>query len=171
MDIEASLKGLAKAPTTIATDFINAIFKHATAKIESKYPEGYFQLLKKQYVVTVPAVWSDKAQDATLRVGPAVLLHKLDIAFGLDSPRRSFKLTVGIQQQAARNAGLAPVKLVKEPEAAALFTLHHMGDKGLQVGDAFVVCDAGGGTVDLISYEIKSLKPFALKELVAAKGT
>ena len=62
------------------------------------------------------------------------------------------------------------MKLIKEPEAAALFTLHHMGDKGLAVGDAFVVCDAGGGTVDLISYEIISLKPFELKELAAAKG-
>lgn len=46
-----------------------------------------------------------------------------------------------------------------------------MGDKGLKVGDAFVICDAGGGTVDLISYEIVSLKPFELKELVAATGT
>ena len=46
-----------------------------------------------------------------------------------------------------------------------------MGDKGLAVGDAFVVCDAGGGTVDLISYEITSLKPFELKELVGSKGT
>ena len=46
-----------------------------------------------------------------------------------------------------------------------------MGDKGLAIGDAFVVCDAGGGTVDLISYEIVGLKPFELKELVKANGT
>jgi hypothetical protein len=61
--------------------------------------------------------------------------------------------------------------MIKEPEAAALFTLNDMGDKGLEVGDAFVVCDAGGGTVDLISYEIMSKKPFELKELVPSKGT
>jgi uncharacterized protein YxjI len=66
---------------------------------------------------------------------------------------------------------MTSVKLIKEPEAAALFTLHHMGDKGLKIGDAFVICDAGGGTVDLISYEIVSLKPFEIKELVAATGT
>ena len=46
-----------------------------------------------------------------------------------------------------------------------------MGDKGLAVGDGFVVCDAGGGTVDLISYEITSLKPIELKELVGSTGT
>ena len=40
-----------------------------------------------------------------------------------------------------------------------------------QVGDAFVLCDAGGGTVDLISYEITSLDPkLELKELVPRKG-
>lgn len=72
--------------------------------------------------------------------------------------------------QAARNAGIHPVKLIKEPEAAALFTLQEMKDKGLNVGDAFVVCDAGGGTVDLISYEIVKMKPFEVKELVAPKG-
>jgi hypothetical protein len=45
-----------------------------------------------------------------------------------------------------------------------------MGDKGLRVGDALVLCDAGGGTVDLISYEIANLKPFELKELIPASG-
>jgi uncharacterized protein YxjI len=40
-----------------------------------------------------------------------------------------------------------------------------------KVGDAFVICDAGGGTVDLISYEITQLKPsLELKELVPGKG-
>ena len=39
-----------------------------------------------------------------------------------------------------------------------------------QVGDAFVLCDAGGGTVDLISYEITKLDPLELRELVPGKG-
>ena len=77
---------------------------------------------------------------------------------------------VACSKKAAQSAGIGPVKLIKEPEAAALYTLHYMGDKGLDVGDAFVICDAGGGTVDLISYEIMSLQPFELKELVKASG-
>jgi len=41
----------------------------------------------------------------------------------------------------------------------------------MQVGDAFVICDAGGGTVDLISYEITAMMPkLELKELVPGKG-
>lgn len=47
-------------------------------------------------------------------------------------------------------AGLFPVTLIKEPEAAALHTLHDL-TFSLRAGDAFVICDAGGGTVDLIS--------------------
>ena len=71
-----------------------------------------------------------------------------------------------------------------------MYTLHVLQDRGLevglqssllntsgnlpslcQVGDALVVCDAGGGTVDLISYEILQRKPtLKLKELVPPKG-
>ncbi|MCJ1283392.1 hypothetical protein MMC26_002720 [Xylographa opegraphella] len=41
----------------------------------------------------------------------------------------------------------------------------------VKIGDAFVLCDAGGGTVDLISYEITALLPrLELKELVPGKG-
>ena len=39
-----------------------------------------------------------------------------------------------------------------------------------QVGDAIVICDAGGGTVDLVSYEIKNLAPLELGELVRPTG-
>ena len=39
-----------------------------------------------------------------------------------------------------------------------------------KVGDAFVLCDAGGGTVDLISYEITKLDPLELRELVPGTG-
>jgi len=73
--------------------------------------------------------------------------------------------------QAAKRAGIFPVTLIKEPEAAALYTTHSL-DFALNVGDAFVVCDAGGGTVDLISYEVVALSPnLQLKELVPGSGT
>jgi len=47
----------------------------------------------------------------------------------------------------------------------------HSLDFTLNPGDAFVVCDAGGGTVDLISYEVVALHPnLQLKELVPGSG-
>jgi molecular chaperone DnaK (HSP70) len=36
-----------------------------------------------------------------------------------------------------------------------------------QVGDTFVLCDAGGGTVDLISYRITQVSPFLRVEEAA----
>ena len=66
---EAELKKLGKPAIDVASDYINAIFLYALRKIESKYPRNYLDMLDKQYVLSVPAVWSDKAKDATLKVG------------------------------------------------------------------------------------------------------
>lgn len=55
-----------------------------------------------------------------------------------------------------------------------MYVQHEIQDIALttpKVGDAFVLCDAGGGTVDLISYEITKLAPtLELRELVPGTG-
>lgn len=56
------------------------------------------------------------------------------------------------------------IRLISEPEAAAVYTLRAIQPNSLSVGDHFVVCDAGGGTVDLISYEITEMAPALLVE-------
>ncbi|KAF7859445.1 uncharacterized protein EAF02_010893 [Botrytis sinoallii] len=128
-----------KPAVEVAADFMRAIYKHAMERIVAGWPEDYIQDCEKKFVLSVPAVWSDRAKDLTL--------------------------------QAARNAGFYPVTLVKEPEAAALYALTEFKDKALSIGDAIVICDAGGGTVDLISYEIVKLDPrLELKELVPGTG-
>lgn len=67
-------------------------------------------------------------------------------------------------------AGILPITLIKEPEAAALYTIKDLGHS-LRLKDAFVICDAGGGTVDLISYEVDSVSPgIELKEIVPGTG-
>ncbi|KAI0965133.1 Hsp70 family protein-like protein [Xylaria arbuscula] len=73
-------------------------------------------------------------------------------------------------ERAARMAGVSPIDMITEPEAAALFTLRTMKDKGLKDGDVIVICDAGGGTVDLVSYEIVSLTPFEVKGSTVPSG-
>jgi hypothetical protein len=73
-------------------------------------------------------------------------------------------------EKAAKNAGITPLTLIKEPEAAALFTFRQLKDQGLSKGDAITICDAGGGTVDLVSYEVVELDPLELKELVPSSG-
>ncbi|KAJ4422617.1 hypothetical protein N0V82_002736 [Gnomoniopsis sp. IMI 355080] len=131
-------KALPKDPIDVAADFIGAIYSHALAVIESSSVRDYFKLCEKEFILSVPAVWSDKAKDLTLR--------------------------------AAKKAGIHPVTLIKEPEAAALYTLSSH-NHCFKDGDVFIVCDAGGGTVDLITYEILQIRPhLELVELVPGSG-
>lgn len=62
------------------------------------------------------------------------------------------------------------LQIVSEPEAAAIYVLKAMDPHDIMVGDTFVLCDAGGGTVDLISYTVTSLKPILTVD-EAAPGT
>ncbi|KAF2712359.1 hypothetical protein K504DRAFT_474745 [Pleomassaria siparia CBS 279.74] len=125
------MQKLPKSAIMVAADFIRAIYEYAIEQISSEVTQGYMKLCQKQFVLSVPAEWSDAAKHATLQI-----------------------------------AGLFPVTLIKETEAAALHTLKDLSFS-LSIGDAFVICDAGGGTVDLISYEVEALTPrLKLKELV-----
>lgn len=47
-----------------------------------------------------------------------------------------------------------------------------MGNRGLheQLGERFVLLDAGGGTVDAITYEVERVSPLRLKEIVQPGG-
>lgn len=52
--------------------------------------------------------------------------------------------------------------LVTEPEAASYFTAldnREAGNNFLKKNEIFILCDAGGGTVDAIAYMVKSLEP------------
>ncbi|KAF7864103.1 hypothetical protein EAF04_007068 [Stromatinia cepivora] len=137
--LKSDLKHSGRLAVDVAADYLRAMYEHALERLEVALLHDYVQYCEKEFVLSVPAVWSDKAKDLTL--------------------------------QAARQAGLHPVILVKEPEAAAFHTLHELKNKGLSIRDSVVICDAGGGTVDLISYEIVQLVPrLELKELVPGTG-
>jgi hypothetical protein len=71
----------------------------------------------------------------------------------------------------AREAGLeGKITVISEPEAAITFALDTMAAGSLQSGDTFVMCDAGGGTVDLISYVIDSVAPLKIREVSVGAG-
>ncbi|PNS16894.1 Heat shock protein 12B [Sphaceloma murrayae] len=62
------------------------------------------------------------------------------------------------------------LKLVAEPEAAAVYTLSSMAGMSAKVGDVFTICDAGGGTIDLITYRVDKLRPPQFREVVPGTG-
>lgn len=49
------------------------------------------------------------------------------------------------------------LKIITEPEAAAVHCAHLTDLYRLRPSQNFIVCDAGGGTVDLAVYKVRSL--------------
>ncbi|KAE8370946.1 hypothetical protein BDV27DRAFT_140170 [Aspergillus caelatus] len=98
------------------------------------------QHMNLRFTLTVPAVWSDKAKDRTMNAAIKANIRPQDIT------------------------------LVSEPEAAALYALRSIQPNSIAKNDVFIVCDAGGGTVDLISYQIKTLEPLVLTEVTEGTG-
>ncbi|KAF5628925.1 Hsp70 family heat shock protein [Fusarium sp. NRRL 52700] len=140
-NFKSEIKKLPKDVVDVAADFMGAMYNHALERIASRVPRDYLDLCQKDFVLSVPAVWSDMAKESTM--------------------------------QAAQKAGIFPVAVIKEPEAAALYTFMSQ-ERALanKKGDCFVVCDAGGGTVDLISYEVVSTQPsLDLAEVVPGIGS
>ncbi len=62
------------------------------------------------------------------------------------------------------------LQIVTEPEAAAIWAVQQAAPHDLDTGDTFIVCDAGGGTVDLISYTITASSPLRVTEAAPGDG-
>lgn len=63
---ENDLEDSKKTAVSVAADFIGAIYKHALSVVESSVLKSYFDFCEKDFVLSVPAVWSDKAKELTL---------------------------------------------------------------------------------------------------------
>ncbi|KAF3916371.1 hypothetical protein ABW21_db0206116 [Orbilia brochopaga] len=144
-----------KSAVDVTTDFLKLLYQELMEKhLRKKLPDT-LDLTPIHFVFTIPAIWSHMAQEATRYAAQAA---------GFCS-RQSDALS-----------------LVSEPEAAAMFVLHAMKEKEfsrissqtvsrLKKGENFVICDAGGGTVDLISYEVAEIEPgLRLKESAVGTG-
>ncbi|PYI00230.1 actin-like ATPase domain-containing protein [Aspergillus sclerotiicarbonarius CBS 121057] len=128
-----------KNAVEVTADYMRHLIQHAEDVLERRLGVTT-KAMDMRFILTVPAVWSDKAKNSTLR--------------------------------AATKAGIPPqdVSLVSEPEAAALYSLRATQPNSIAKNDVFIVCDAGGGTVDLISYQITKLEPLTLREVVKGAG-
>lgn len=66
------MKRLPKSAVDVAADFIGAMYNHAMEKIGSRVPREYLDLCEKTFVLSVPAVWSEKAKESTIQVGVVI---------------------------------------------------------------------------------------------------
>ncbi|KAK6501251.1 hypothetical protein TWF481_009092 [Arthrobotrys musiformis] len=143
-----------KSAMDVSADYLRLLYKALMGILRRRIPET-LDITPIHFIFTVPAIWGHQAQEAT--------------------------------KWAAKSAGFCDrnfdsLSLVSEPEAAAMYVLKAMHEANfsrnptqampsLKNGDTFVVCDAGGGTVDLISYEVEQVQPsFVLKEVVTGSG-
>ncbi|KAK3721826.1 hypothetical protein LTR37_002992 [Vermiconidia calcicola] len=138
-DIKSQLSDSGKDAVGAVADYLRELYKHAMVELNKRYTTVFVENTNLQWILTVPAVWSDTAKNATLT--------------------------------AAKKAAMGPdIKLISEPEAAAVYTLQAIQPNHLKVDDSFIVVDAGGGTVDLISYTIKQARPLRIEEAVEGSG-
>ena len=92
----------------LVTDYISALGDHLMYTLREKLGEGGVKDTPLEFVVTVPAIWSDLAKDKTKQA---------------------------CQRAAGLSATKSPIHLVSEPEAAAIYALHGLDPHGLKVGD------------------------------------
>ncbi|KAK5112136.1 hypothetical protein LTR62_004479 [Meristemomyces frigidus] len=141
LDTAAQLRKCDRTVMDAVSDYLTRIYEHTMETLNRRYGESFVSSTKVEFVLTVPAVWSDAAKNATL--------------------------------QAAERAGMGnrhELKLISEPEAAAVYTLKTIQPNGLKLGDNYIVCDAGGGTVDLIAYKVTDLYPLRVEESAVGTG-
>lgn len=140
-ETEELIRQMGKSYEQVASDYIRKLWEYAMKDIEKIKGANWESSYTVRCVLTVPAIWSDAAKDRTRTV--------------------------------AQMAGLPEdIGILEEPEAAARAVLNDRNEEEqtLKIGDCFVVCDAGGGTVDLISYEICGLNPLQVKECAGGSG-
>ncbi|KAI8932989.1 hypothetical protein NX059_009643 [Plenodomus lindquistii] len=141
LDGSAQIGDNSQSPEELARIYLSHLHQHLMSTLRKQLSASVVTSTPIQFVLTVPAIWSDAAMKKT--------------------------------ETAAEQAGFRgsrKIRLVTEPEAAAIYTLRNLGSQTLSVGKTFVVCDAGGGTVDLISYTIEQISP-SLRVKEAVRGT
>ncbi|EEA19166.1 conserved hypothetical protein [Talaromyces marneffei ATCC 18224] len=132
----------------LAIDYLRHFYQHLLGILREQERTKTFELLSFHFILAVPAGWPD--------------VSRCQIRY------------------CAENAGFGSregdrISLISEPEAAALAMFHSFSSK-LEAGGTFkentnvMVVDMGGGTVDLITYTIKSLKPFRVAEACVGSG-
>jgi hypothetical protein len=134
----------------LVVDYLAGLRKHTDQVLKETVGAAVLRTTPREYIITVPAVWSDRAQE----------------------------ITRSCAERAGMGIG-DKIQIITEPEAAGIYALDAMPMLDLKIDDTFVVCDAGGGydiapyphislhhwpvtsgrTVDLVSYTVAALKP------------
>lgn len=139
----------------VCQDFLSEIYTYTVTLLKKQITPETFNVTPMECWITLPAIWSDQAKHATLVAAKAA-------GFG--------------------SRPMDVISTIAEPEAAAIATLKkYIGPKSLnsvkvrgsgpfrlvlimvidfsQPGENILICDCGGGTVDVTTYTINQTTP------------
>ncbi|KAM3557081.1 hypothetical protein ARSEF4850_005239 [Beauveria asiatica] len=124
-----------KTAKEVATSYLRQMYNMFEKSKKELFGSMNLDELPVEFWLTVPASWSEKAKLLTKAAA-------MEAGFG--------------------NRTIDQVMLISEPEAAAQYTLkssfHHL-EAFVQKNTGVMVCDCGGGTVDITTYEIEEVQP------------
>ncbi|KAL2815193.1 actin-like ATPase domain-containing protein [Aspergillus granulosus] len=147
LDKKAAFLPDGKTVEDVTTDFFRELHEFTMQTLSREYPDILLDMTPIRYWFTMPAIWSDQAQMKTL-------LAAREGGFG------------------ARRVD--EVSVISEPEAAALATLTnswpHYGEAIDPDEECILICDCGGGTVDLTTYKVVQDDPWELEECYVGNG-
>ncbi|KAK0706431.1 hypothetical protein B0T26DRAFT_680119 [Lasiosphaeria miniovina] len=145
---------LIKTSADIVLDYLKEVLHQVRVDIENVRDRTQLEQFPLDVVITHPAVWDDRGKNLIFRAVTSAFWA----AFG------DVKVRLGC------------LRLASEPEACAQYTVQAaraqqtVSEHQLRVGECFIVVDAGGGTVDLVSYRIDQLSPFKIAKVTAVSG-
>ena len=145
---------LIRTSADIANDYLREVFHQVRLDIENVRDTRQLEQFPVDVVMTHPAKWDDRGKNLT------------------------FRAVTSAFRAAFQNIQVRPgyFRLASEPEACAQYTVQAaraqrtISEYQLRVGECFIVVDAGGGTVDLVSYRIDQLSPFKITKITAVSG-
>lgn len=127
---------------TVIVETLGFVRKEAMEEINKSQLVAAIGVEEVQWVVTVPAIWKDKAKG---------LMREAAMKAGMITSLDSSNL-----------------QLALEPEAACMAC--ETESKRMKVGNKFMVLDCGGGTVDITTYSVVSTDPWRIEELAVPSG-
>ncbi|KAI9032714.1 hypothetical protein CLU79DRAFT_807885 [Phycomyces nitens] len=112
----------------VITDYLTEFHEYTQTVFEESFPDLY-DASKCRYCLTVPIMWDDMAK---------AIMRRAAIEAGLVDP----------------SDHTGRLLITSESEAAALYCEKSCPEFDLCHGDRWLLCDAGGGTIDLVVYEV-----------------
>ncbi|RPA72014.1 hypothetical protein BJ508DRAFT_367491 [Ascobolus immersus RN42] len=137
-DVDPERSAGGRSAEEVTRDYLNLLFEHFEESIVDLEPDYSSIGCDYHILLTVPATFTKR----TLRVFESILRRTIM------ANRTNSDMTIHLQAGSYR-----------EPEAASMYTFFElsntsrMAEGKLNINDCFVICDAGGGTVDVCSYK------------------